>query len=92
MWLHERGELMGAAYLRLLNVRGLHQILSHAFLLGSHPVIGPAARGGFAQVWRYLRDDAGVTAEDAQKFLASGMLSPYIIGQVIEVNGGQLMP
>lgn len=25
-------------------------------------------------------------------FLASGMLSPYIIGQVIEVNGGQLMP
>ena len=25
-------------------------------------------------------------------FLASEMLSPYIIGQVIEVNGGQLMP
>jgi len=25
-------------------------------------------------------------------FLASAALSPYIIGQVIEVNGGQLMP
>ena len=25
-------------------------------------------------------------------FLASNLLSPYIIGQVIEVNGGQLMP
>ena len=25
-------------------------------------------------------------------FLASAVLSPYIVGQVIEVNGGQLMP
>ena len=35
------------------------------------------------------------TAEDcvgAYLFLASAVLSPYIIGQVIEVNGGQLMP
>jgi 3-oxoacyl-[acyl-carrier protein] reductase len=34
-------------------------------------------------------------AEDcvgAYLFLASAILSPYIIGQVIEVNGGQLMP
>jgi 3-oxoacyl-[acyl-carrier protein] reductase len=28
----------------------------------------------------------------AYLFLASAVLSPYIIGQVIEVNGGQLMP
>jgi 3-oxoacyl-[acyl-carrier protein] reductase len=28
----------------------------------------------------------------AYLFLASEMLSPYIVGQVIEVNGGQLMP
>jgi len=35
------------------------------------------------------------TTEDcvgAYLFLASNSLSPYIIGQVIEVNGGQLMP
>lgn len=35
------------------------------------------------------------TAEDcvgAYLFLASETLSPYVIGQVIEVNGGQLMP
>ena len=34
-------------------------------------------------------------AEDcvgAYLFLASGMLSGYVIGQVLEVNGGQLMP
>lgn len=77
--LHERGEFMGQAYLRLLEVRGLHQILSHAFLLGAHPVIGPAARDGFAAVWRYLRD-AGFTAEEAQKFLAMGMLINTMLG------------
>lgn len=35
------------------------------------------------------------TAEEcvgAYLFLASAMLAPYIVGQVIEVNGGQLMP
>src|SRR5215204_3709515 len=67
--LHARGELMGQTYLALLEVRGLHQILSHAFLLGAHPVIGPAARAGFARVWRYLRETparggAGFTAEE----------------------------
>ncbi|MET0735163.1 MAG: TetR/AcrR family transcriptional regulator [Microbacterium sp.] len=78
--LHTRGELMGQAYLRLLDVRGLHQILSHAFLLGAHPVIGPRAREGFALVWRYLRDDAGFSAEEAQKFLAMGMLINTMLG------------
>jgi len=78
--LHERGELMGQAYLGLLEVRGLHQILSHGFLLGAHPVIGPAARDGFARVWHYLREDAGFTAEEAQKFLAMGMLINTMVG------------
>lgn len=77
---HERGELMGEAYLGLMRVRGLHQVLSHAFLLGAHPVIGPAARAGFASAWRFLRDDAGFTAEDARKFLAMGMLINTMIG------------
>ena len=78
--LHERGELMGQTYLNLLQVRGLHQILSQAFLLGAHPVIGPAARGGFAQVWHFLRDEAGFTPEEAQKFLATGMLINTMVG------------
>lgn len=77
---HEMGERMGQAYLGLLSVRGLHQILSHSFLLGSHPVIGPAARAGFAEVWHYLRDEAGFPADQAEKFLASGMLINTMIG------------
>jgi AcrR family transcriptional regulator len=73
------GEAMGQAYLKLLEVRGLHQMLSQAFLLGSHPVIGPVARAGFARVWRYLRE-IGLDAEEAQIFLAKGMLINTMIG------------
>ena len=77
--LQERKETMGQAYLGLLEVRGLHQLLSQAFMLGAHPVIGPAARKGFAGVWRYLRE-SGFEAEEAQTFLATGMLINTMIG------------
>ncbi len=70
---------MGHEYIDLLSVRGLRQTLSHAFLLGSHPVIGPRARDGFARVWAYLRD-LGFPAERAQAFLAQGMLINTMIG------------
>jgi AcrR family transcriptional regulator len=70
---------IGTAYVRLLEVRGLHQTLSHAFLLGSHPVIGRRARDGFAQVWAFIRD-AGFSADDARDFLAEGMLINTMIG------------
>lgn len=71
---------LGEAYLELLSVRGLHQTLSHAFLLGGHPVIGPAARAGFARVWDLFRHEAGFGAEEANMFLAQGMLINTMIG------------
>lgn len=71
---------MGTAYLELLSVRGLHQTLSHAFLLGGHPVIGPAARACFARVWTFIREEAGMPAEEASVFLAQGMLINTMIG------------
>ncbi|MDQ1204390.1 TetR/AcrR family transcriptional regulator [Microbacterium sp. SORGH_AS_0862] len=70
---------MGHEYVGLLNVRGLHQSLSHAFLLGAHPVIGPRARDGFARVWEYLRE-LGFSADRAQGFLAQGMMINTMIG------------
>lgn len=70
---------IGNAYIRLLEVRGLHQTLSHAFLLGAHPVIGPRARDGFARVWAFLRE-MGFDADGAQHFLAKGMLINTMIG------------
>ncbi len=71
---------IGQAYVDLLSVRGLHQTLSHAWLLGGHPVIGPAARRGFADVWRFFRDEAGLDADEARAFLAEGMLINVMIG------------
>jgi AcrR family transcriptional regulator len=70
---------IGHAYVGLLEVRGLHQTLSHAFLLGAHPVIGPRARDGFAQVWEFIRD-AGFDPDEARDFLAEGMLITTMIG------------
>ena len=71
---------IGEAYVDLLSTRGLHQTLSHAWLLGGHPVIGPAARKGFAQVWQFFRDEAGLDADQARSFLAEGMLINVMIG------------
>ena len=71
---------IGEAYVDLLSTRGLHQTLSHAWLLGGHPVIGPAARKGFAQVWQFFRDEAGLEADEARAFLAEGMLINVMIG------------
>jgi AcrR family transcriptional regulator len=71
---------VGRAYVDLLRVRGLHQTLAHAYLLGSHPVIGPAARRGFAQVWRFFREEAGLSVDEARSHMAEGMLISTMIG------------
>jgi AcrR family transcriptional regulator len=75
----ELAQRIGHAYIELLQVRGLHQTLSHAFLLGAHPVIGPRARDGFARVWEFLRD-AGFDVATAQAFLAQGMMINSLFG------------
>lgn len=71
---------IGQAYVDLLAVRGLHQTLAHAYLLGSHPVIGAAARKGFATVWRFFREEMGLEPDDARAFMAEGMLISTMIG------------
>ncbi|UJP08849.1 TetR/AcrR family transcriptional regulator [Microbacterium sp. KUDC0406] len=76
-------KLVGEAYVDLISVRGLHQTLSHGYLLGGHPVIGPAARRGFAEVWRFVRDEMGFSADDARTFMAEGMLISTMIGMRI---------
>jgi AcrR family transcriptional regulator len=71
---------IGDAYVNLVHVRGLHQTMSHAWLLGSHPVIGPAARGYFARAWQFFREEAGFDAEETSRFLAEGMMINVMIG------------
>ena len=85
----ERARAIGDAYVDLLRRRGLHQILSQSFLLGSHPVIGPAARDGFASIWRLLREEAGMDTQAADLFLAQGMLINTLLGLRITDQYGE---
>lgn len=71
---------IGASYGELLPDRGLLLSLMHAFVLGSDPEIGKAARRGFLEVYRLLRHEAAFTADEAQDFLATGMLVNTLIG------------
>jgi len=75
--IHQR---LGAAYGDLITDRGLLLSLMHAFVLGSDPAIGRAARRGFLEVYRLLRHEAAFTPQEAQVFLGSGMLLNTLIG------------
>jgi len=70
----------GRAYADLLNNRGLLLTLMHAFVLGSDPVIGRAAREGYLEVYAFLREEAGFGTAEASEFLASGMLLNTMVG------------
>lgn len=71
---------LGLAYFGLLGEHGLLLSLMHSFVLGSDPIIGEAARSGFLDVYRFLRDEAGFRPVEAQEFLAGGMLANTMIG------------
>jgi AcrR family transcriptional regulator len=75
--LHHR---VGRAYVDLVADRGLLLTMMHAFVLGSDPVVGRAARGCFLDVYALLREEAGFTAEEAHQFLAQGMLISTLVG------------
>ena len=77
---HDLKVRFGSAYVDLLKQRGLLLSLMHSFALGSDPSIGPIARRGFLDVYRFLRDEAGFAPEDAQAFLEGGMLLNTLVG------------
>jgi AcrR family transcriptional regulator len=74
------GHRIGLAYADLLSDRGLLLSLMHAFILGSDPVIGKAAREGFLEVYKFLRFEAGFSPVQADDFLAHGMMMNTMIG------------
>ncbi len=71
---------LGTAYVDLAANRGLLLSLMHAFVLGRDPVIGKAARDGFMKVYRFLREEGGFGPDEAQQFLAGGMLINTLVG------------
>lgn len=79
---------LGDSYYVLAQDRDVLLCLMHAFTLGSHPVIGPCARDGFLAVFEFLRTDGGMSADEAQRFLAGGMLINTVLGLRIPDNAG----
>jgi len=77
---HDLGPRLGSAYVEMLRQRGLLLSLMHSFVLGGDPVIGPRARQGFLEVYAFLREEAGFTAEEANRFLEGGMLLNTLVG------------
>lgn len=76
----ELAHLLGNAYVDLVADRSIMRVLMQAFLLGSDPVIGPAGREGYLEIYRMLRDDAGFSPEEVRGFLAHGMLLNTMLG------------
>ena len=71
---------LGTAYVNLIEDRGLLLSLMQAFSMGHDPVIGGKARGGFTQIYRMLREEAGFDPEGARAFMAEGMLLNTLLG------------
>ncbi|RXZ47266.1 TetR/AcrR family transcriptional regulator [Agromyces fucosus] len=74
------GRRMGTAYTDLLVERGMLPVVANSTALGGEPEIGRVARAGFSRIWRFIRDEAGFSPEQAREFIATGMLINTIVG------------
>jgi TetR/AcrR family transcriptional regulator len=72
-------QTLGDAYVELARERGVHLSLLQAFVIGSNPVIGAAARAGYLEIWRLLQEEAGLDVAEATDFLARGMLLSVLL-------------
>ena len=70
---------LGDRYVELARERGVHLSLLQGFVQGTDPVIGAAARAGYLEIWRFLRDEAGLAIDQARDFLGRGMLISVLL-------------
>ncbi|HEU4945968.1 MAG TPA: helix-turn-helix domain-containing protein [Kribbella sp.] len=72
----ERADLenLGHAYQTLLAERELLVVLLHGFAASAEPAIGDAVRHRFGRIYQLIRELTGASIEEAQQFLATGML------------------
>jgi AcrR family transcriptional regulator len=67
-------KLLGRAYADLIADRNVLMTLQHLFSMGHDPVLGPVARECFLTTYRVVRNEAGLSPEDASSFFGRGML------------------
>jgi TetR/AcrR family transcriptional regulator len=80
--------LLGERYIDLARERGVHLSLLQAFVQGADPVVGAAAREGYLEIWRMLRDEAGLSVEEGREFLSRGMLLSVLLAVDLPVLDG----
>jgi len=74
------GRELGEAYIELIADRALLRIMMQSFLAGADPVIGPAARKGLLDIYRFLKEEARFEPDDIVRFIAHGMLINTLVG------------
>lgn len=72
--LHDKRAALGAAYAALMADRGTLLSLLHLFSQGHDETLAPVARTCFLDVYRLVREKAGMDAQVATEFFAQGML------------------
>ncbi|MGF6886363.1 AcrR family transcriptional regulator [Nocardia sp. GAS34] len=78
---------LGGAYQRFLSEPELPLVLLHGFSAGSDPTIGTEVRDRFGGMYRLIRELTGATPDQAQHFLATGMLMTVMTAmQVVGPN------
>lgn len=88
--LQEKKRAMGIAYSNLVTDRGLLLTLMHFYSLGHDPVFGPLAQATYLNVYRIIRDEAGIPAPLAMEFMARGMLINVLMAlRMPEIAGDQ---
>jgi len=79
---------LGISYIDMIADRGILLSLMQSFAQGHDRVIGEAARCGFLDIYRLLRDEAGLSPDDANLFLAQGMLMNTLLGMKLPTSFG----
>lgn len=75
----ERRELLGDMYAEIVKDHHTFMMIMRLFMMGSDPRFGQLSRDSFARVYRVLREDVGMDAEQARLFLSHGLLMNLVL-------------
>ena len=75
----ERRELLGDMYAEIVKDHDMFMMIMRLFMMGSDPRFGQLSRDSFARVYRVLREDVGMDAEQARLFLSHGLLMNLVL-------------
>jgi AcrR family transcriptional regulator len=81
---------LGDAYEQLMAERELLVLLLHGFAASGEPEIGDVVRKRYGEIYDLVRELTGASAEEAQKFLATGML--LTVMAAMQVAGPDAIP